>query len=118
LPIADPVPVFGFTKRAGGRDGCTVNDVLPLAALIRPGGTELGGKGGVVGWGKEGGEGRGRAGGGEDQRGRTRAQPDGARVRVATRVDMGVVWPLLSERVFRWATRATPTPITEAGATA
>jgi len=69
-----------------------------------------------LGQGRGGGQGQGRGGG--DQRGRTRAQPDGARVRVATRVDMGVVWPLLSERVFRWATRATPTPITEAGATA
>src|SRR5206468_11916648 len=99
-------------------DCCFVKDVLPMAALVSPVVRELEEQRLVVGLGKEGGEGKGEAGAGEGQRGRTRAQPDGARVRVATRVDMGVVWPLLSERVFRWATRATPTPITEAGATA
>jgi len=107
-----------FHKQAEGLDGCIVNDVLPIAALIRPEALEFEEQRLVVDLGKEEGEGKGKAGAGEDQRGRTRAQPDGARVRVATRVDMGVVWPLLSERVFRWATRATPTPITEAGATA
>src|SRR3989449_7971467 len=107
-----------FHKRVEGLDGCIVNDVLPIAALIRPEALEFEDQRLVVDLGKRerGGEGEGKAGG--DDRGRTRAQPDGARVRVATRVDMGVVWPLLSERVFRWATRATPTPITEAGATA
>ena len=52
-----------------------------------------------------------------DHRGHTRVKPDGARVRVATQVDMSKVWPLLSERVFRWATRATPTAISQEGAT-
>ena len=103
-----------FHKRVEGLDGCIVNDVLPIAALIRPEALEFEEQRLVVDLGKR--EGEGKAGG--DDRGRTRAQPDGARVRVATRVDMGVVRPLLSERVFRWATRATPTPITEAGATA
>jgi inosine-uridine nucleoside N-ribohydrolase len=109
-----------FHKQAEGLDGCIVNDVLPIAALIRPEALQFEDQRLVVdlGKGEGGGEGEGEGKAGGDQRGRTRAQPDGARVRVATRVDMGVVRPLLSERVFRWATRATPTPITEAGATA
>jgi len=46
-----------------------------------------------------------------DHRGHTRVDPEGARVKVATRVELGPVRRLLSERVFRWATRSAATPI-------
>src|SRR5439155_285800 len=68
-----------FHKQAEGLDGCIVNDVLPIAALIRPEALEFEEQRLVVDLGKEEGEGKGKAGAGEDQRGRTRAQPDGAR---------------------------------------
>src|SRR5207247_1959339 len=45
-----------------------------------------------------------------DHRGHTRPDPQGARVRVATAVDMGPVRSLLSERVFRWAARPAAAP--------
>src|SRR3989442_929975 len=95
-----------FHKQAEGLDGCIVNDVLPIAVLLRPDTLTF--------------EDRNLAVGLDDggHRGHTRGKPDGARVRVATQVDMSKVWPLLSERVFRWATRATPTAISQEGATA
>jgi purine nucleosidase len=93
-----------FHKQAEGLDGCIVNDVLPIAVLLRPAALTFEDQRLVVDL--DDGE----------HRGHTRVQADGARVRVATRVDMGVVRPLLSERVFRWATRTTPTPITQEGA--
>jgi inosine-uridine nucleoside N-ribohydrolase len=94
-----------FHKRAEGLDGCIVNDVLPIAALIRPATLAFEEQRLVVGL--DDGE----------NRGRTRVAGDGALVRVATRVDMAQVRPLLSERVFRWATRAPATPISEEKAT-
>jgi hypothetical protein len=48
-----------------------------------------------------------------EHRGHTRLDPAGARVSVATQVDLARVRRLLSERVFRWATRA-PAPATGA----
>jgi len=38
-----------------------------------------------------------------EHRGHTRIDPKGPRVKVATQVDVAVVRPMLSERVFRWA---------------
>lgn len=88
-----------FHKRQEGLDGCIVNDVLAIAALVHPPALTF-----------------------EDQRitvdldeaehrGHTRIDPAGARVRVAARVDVAPVRRLLSERVFRWAARAAATPI-------
>src|SRR2546423_1770215 len=88
-----------FHKRQEGLDGCILNDVLAIAALVHPPALTF-----------------------EEQRltvhlddaehrGHTRADPDGARVKVATRVELGPVRRLLSERVFRWAARAAATPI-------
>jgi len=94
-----------FHKQAEGLDGCIVNDVLPIALLLRPDTLTFEDRNLVVGL-DDG-----------DHRGHTRVKPDGARVRVATQVDMNKVRPLLSERVFRWATRATPTAISQEGAT-
>ena len=94
-----------FHKQAEGLDGCIVNDVLPIALLLRPDVLTFEDRNLAVGL-DDG-----------DHRGHTRVKPDGARVRVATQVDMSRVRPLLSERVFRWATRATPTAISQEGAT-
>jgi inosine-uridine nucleoside N-ribohydrolase len=102
-----------FHKQHEGLDGCIANDVLPIAALIRPTALEFEERRLVVDL--EDGE----------HRGHTRADPGGSRVRVATRVDMGQVRSLLSERVFRWLTRvgasgggAATAQAPEAGATA
>src|SRR5438552_3989029 len=52
-----------------------------------------------------------------EHRGHTRVKPEGARGQVATQVEMSRVRPLLSERVFRCATRATTTQTSQEGAT-
>jgi inosine-uridine nucleoside N-ribohydrolase len=84
-----------FHKRQEGLDGCIVNDVLPIAALLKPGVLEFTERRLVVDL-EDG-----------DHRGHTRVDPGGAgaRVQVATEVDVAQVRPLLSERVFRWAAR-------------
>jgi len=87
-----------FHKRAEGLDGCIVNDVLPIAALVKPAALTFEEQRLVVDL-EEG-----------DHRGHTRPDPQGARVRVATAVDMGPVRSLLSERVFRWAARPAAAP--------
>lgn len=83
-----------FHQQAEKLDGCIVNDVLPIAALIRPAALTFEERRLTVDL--EDGE----------HRGRTRSDPAGSAVRVAMQVDMALVRPLLSERVFRWATRA------------
>jgi len=94
-----------FHKQAEGLDGCIVNDVLPIALLLRPDALAFEEQRIVVDLSDA------------EQRGRTRVKPDGARVQVAMQVEMSRVRPLLSERVFRWATRATPTQTSQEGAT-
>ena len=88
-----------FHKREEALDGCIVNDVLPIAALVKPGALGFEERRLVVDL--EDGE----------HRGHTRVDPAGTPVQVATHVDLAVVRPLLSERVFRWAVRKAPTPI-------
>jgi purine nucleosidase len=80
-----------FHKQQEGLDGCIVNDVLPIAALVKPAALGFEEHRLVVDL-EEG-----------EHRGHTRIDPHGARVSVATRVDLTLVRPLLSERVFRWA---------------
>src|SRR5207244_8943190 len=80
-----------FHKQQEGLDGCIVNDVLPIAALLKPACLTFEEKRLVVDL-EEG-----------AHRGHTRIDPHGARVNVATRVDVAAVRHLLSERVFRWA---------------
>src|SRR2546425_349587 len=87
-----------FHKRAEGLDGCIVNDVLPIAALVKPAALTFEEQRLVVDL-EEG-----------DHRGHTRPDPQGARVRVATAADMGRVRCLLSERAFRWAARPAAAP--------
>ncbi len=100
-----------FHKRAEGLDGCIVNDIVPIAALINPSVLAFEEQRLVVDL-EDG-----------DHRGHTRVDPTGARVRVATRVDMAAVRPLLVERVFRGGgaagargARPTATPSVSLGA--
>jgi inosine-uridine nucleoside N-ribohydrolase len=95
-----------FHKRQEGLDGCIVNDVLPIAELVKPGALTFDERRLVVDL--EDGE----------HRGHTRVDPAGARVKVATHVDLALVRPLLSERVFRWAARAPIAPSVAEGARA
>lgn len=89
-----------FHKQYEGLEGCVVNDVLAIAALLTPAALAFEEQRVVVDL--EDGE----------HRGHTRLDPGGARVRVANRVDVGLVRPLLSERVFRWAARRNgPAPV-------
>lgn len=89
-----------FHKQYEGLEGCIVNDVLAIAALLTPAALAFEEQRVVVDL--EDGE----------HRGHTRLDPGGARVRVANRVDVGLVRPLLSERVFRWAAKRNgPAPV-------
>lgn len=88
-----------FHRRQEGLEGCIVNDVLPIATLVKPGVLTFE-------------ERRLRVDLDDgEHRGHTRVDPEkGARVQVATHVDVAKVRSLLSERVFRWATRTASTP--------
>ncbi|HZI23358.1 MAG TPA: nucleoside hydrolase [Gemmatimonadales bacterium] len=88
-----------FHKRQEGLDGCIVNDVLPIAALVHPPALTFEEQRITVDLDDA------------EHRGHTRVDPAGARVKVATRVEVASVRRLLSERVFRWAARAAATPI-------
>ena len=83
-----------FHKQQEGLDGCIVNDVLPIAALVKPGVLTFEERRLTVDL--------------DDgqSRGRTRVDPAGARVQVAMAADVAKARTLLSERVFRWATRS------------
>src|SRR5256884_8214103 len=87
-----------FHKQQEGLDGCIVNDVLPIAALLKPAALGFEEQRLVVDL-EEG-----------AHRGHTRIDPHGARGNVATRGDVAAVRPLLSERAFRWARRPTAAP--------
>ncbi|MGH7645355.1 MAG: nucleoside hydrolase [Gemmatimonadales bacterium] len=84
-----------FHRRHEGLDACVVNDVLPIAALIRPDLLTFQPQRLVVDL--EDGE----------RRGQTRGDPEGARVRVATSVRPQLVRALLLERVLPWLGAAT-----------
>ncbi len=83
-----------FHRQYEGLDGCVVNDVVAVAALVRP--EALVWREERIAVDLEDGE----------HRGQTRVDPNGARVRVATEIKLPAIRALLSERVFRWA--ATP----------
>jgi inosine-uridine nucleoside N-ribohydrolase len=90
---------LAFHKSQENLDGCVVNDVLPVAALVLPDVlefTEL-----RLAVDLEDGE----------NRGRTRVDPEGARARVATRVRPAPVRRLLLERVLPWAQAAAATSV-------
>jgi inosine-uridine nucleoside N-ribohydrolase len=91
-----------FHKQQEGLDGCILNDVLPIAALLRPSVLTFEERRLTVDL--EDGE----------HRGHTRVDREkGVRVQVATQVDVAKVRTLLSERVFRWATRSTAPSVAE-----
>lgn len=85
-----------FHKQYEGLDGCVVNDVLVIAALIDP--KVLGFEPLRLAVGLEDG----------DERGRTTVDPDGARARVATEVHLEPVRQLLFDRVLPWITATVP----------
>ncbi|OLC07369.1 MAG: hypothetical protein AUH42_03750 [Gemmatimonadetes bacterium 13_1_40CM_70_11] len=79
-----------FHKKHERLDGCVVNDVLPIAALVRPEVLTFQAMRLAVDL---------DAG---DTRGRTRVDPDGRAARVATAVQPAPVRQLLFERVLPW----------------
>jgi len=79
-----------FHRQAENLDGCVVNDVLPIAALVLPDVLEFTELRLAVDL-DDG-----------DTRGRTRVDPEGARARVATRVRPAPVRRLLFDRVLPW----------------
>ncbi len=103
---AQEVARLGHSSAQEGLDGCIVNDLLPIAVLLKPDTLVFEDKRLVVDLADD------------DHRGHTRADPAGALVRVATRVDMTQVRRLLSERVLRWATRPKATTDTAERVTA
>ncbi len=80
-----------FHRQHEGLDGCVLNDVLPIAALLRPETVTF--KRVRIAVGLE----------DDARRGQTRVAPDGAGVLVATEVRIPAIRALLSERVFRRA---------------
>ena len=92
-----------FHQRHEKLDGCIVNDVLPIAALVDASTLTFEEQRLVVDL-EEG-----------DHRGRTRADPHGARVLVATQVNMARVRPLLAERVFREGDSKAAPPVAAEG---
>jgi len=81
---------LAFHRQAENLDGCVVNDVLPIAALVLPDALEFTELRLAVDL-DDG-----------DTRGRTRVDPEGARARVATRVRPAPVRRLLFDRVLPW----------------
>ena len=81
-----------FHRQYEGLDGCVINDVLPVAELLHPGGGVLSFTPLRLAVGLEDG----------DQRGRTKVHPEGARVAVATDVRTEPVRAMLLERVLPW----------------
>jgi len=88
-----------FHRRYESLEGCVVNDVLPIAALIDPTVLTLAPLRVAV-----------RQPDG-DERGRTLVDPEGARARVATAVRPEPVRDLLFDRVLRRAARAATTEV-------
>jgi pyrimidine-specific ribonucleoside hydrolase len=91
-----------FHRKHEGLDGCVINDVLPIAALIRPQTVTFKPMRIAVDLADD------------ERRGRTCIAPDGASVRVATDVNIPEIRTLLSERVFRRAATPLPAPAARA----
>jgi purine nucleosidase len=89
-----------FHRQYEGLEGCVVNDVLAVAALVEPAVLAFQPLRIAVGL-AEG-----------DERGRTSVDPDGARVRVATEVHAAPVRRLLFERVLPWLASPAALPAT------
>jgi purine nucleosidase len=87
-----------FHREHEGLEGCVLNDVLPIAALIRPDTVTFKPFRVAVDLSDD------------ERRGRTHVAPDGAEVLVATEVRIPAIRTLLSERVFRRAAMPPPSP--------
>jgi purine nucleosidase len=95
-----------FHREYEGLDGCVVNDVLAIAALLDPQVLRFEPARIVVDLDDD------------ERRGRTRIAPEGARALVARAVDVPRARVLLSERVFRWAAGAAGPALVPVGASA
>ena len=91
-----------FHRQHEGLEGCVLNDVLPIAALIQPETVTFKPLRIAVDLTDD------------ERRGRTRVAPDGAEVLVATEVRIPAIRALLSERVFRRAATPVPAPAARA----
>jgi len=80
-----------FHRQHEGLDGCVLNDVLPIAALLQPEAVTFQPMRIAVDLAVD------------ARRGRTTVAPDGADVLVATEARLPAIRALLSERVFRRA---------------
>lgn len=87
-----------FHQEHEGLEGCVVNDVLPIAALIQPDTVTFNSARIAVDL-TDG-----------EKRGRTRIAADGAEVLVATEARIPAIRAMLSERVFRRAAMPVPAP--------
>jgi purine nucleosidase len=87
-----------FHRQHDGLDGCVLNDVLPIAALIQPETVTFKPMRIAVDLAVD------------ARRGRTTVAPDGAEVLVATAAHIPAIRALLSERVFRRAAGPAPAP--------
>lgn len=87
-----------FHRRHEGLEGCVINDVLPVAALLQPETVTFKPLRITVDLADD------------ERRGQMRVAPDGAEVLVATEVRIPAIRALLSERVFRGAAMPVPAP--------
>jgi inosine-uridine nucleoside N-ribohydrolase len=87
-----------FHRAHEGLEGCVLNDVLPIAALLQPKTVTFRPLRIAVDLADD------------ERRGRTRVAPDGAEVLVATEVRVSEIRALLSERVFKRAAMTAPAP--------
>jgi purine nucleosidase len=87
-----------FHREHEGLEGCVLNDVLPIAALLQPATVTFKPLRITVDLTDD------------EHRGRTRVAPEGAEVLVATEARIPAIRALLSERVFRRAAMPAPPP--------
>jgi len=87
-----------FHRERDGLEGCVINDVLPIAALLKPETVTFKPSRITVDLADD------------ERRGQTRMAPDGAAVLVATEARIPAIRALLSERVFRGAALPVPAP--------
>jgi len=88
-----------FHRSYEGIDGCILNDVIPIAALVDPSVLRYEPMHIVVDLDDD------------ERRGRTRVAADGVPVQVAVEVHVAPIRALLSKRVFRWAATSAPAKV-------
>lgn len=88
-----------FHRSYEGIDGCILNDVIPIAALVDPSVLRYEPMHIMVDLDDD------------ERRGRTRVAADGVPVQVAVEVHVAPIRALLSKRVFRWAATSAPAKV-------